>query len=221
MKLVHATVAAALLSTLNCGPAAQHHHNCEPFRARVESGRVAASSSSRQFTQPLPDMAAAAVYNLFVDDASALTVTTDAPDAALCHSATAPQLNFVGVAATDKNGDWLDTSSSPSGLWYDVPQRVLEGGIARTTDGVGIDGVVPAFAQSARLIAASNIEDREGYFEIRDAGNKIALFFRVNGGPVGGPHLPTEIGTAKGRSFTYFIGGVADKLYVDVTSARW
>jgi len=220
MKLL--TAAFALLAsaaTLNCGPAAQPHHNCEPFRARVESGRVTASSSSRQFTQPLPDMAASIVYNLYVDDASSLTVTTDAPDAALCHSATSPSLNFVGVATTDKNGDWLDTSSSPSGLWYDVPQRVLEGGIARTTDGVGIDGVVPVFAQSARLIAASSTEDREGYFEIRDAGNSIVL--RVNGGPVGGPHLETEIGTAKGRSFTYFIGGVADKLYVDVASARW
>jgi len=220
MKLL--TTAFALLTsaaTLNCGPAAQHHHNCEPFRARVESGRVTASSSSRQFTQPLPDMAASIVYNLYVDDANAITVTTDQPDAALCHSATQPQLNFVGVATTDKNGDWLDTYSSQAGLWYDVPQRVLEGGIARTTDGVGIDGVVPAFAQSARLIAASAIEDREGYFEIRDAGNSIVL--RVSGGPVGGPHLPTEVSTAKGRSFTYFIGGVADKLYVDVTSARW
>ena len=219
MKLVHATVSAALLSTLNCGPAAQPHHNCEPFRARVESGRVTASSSSRRFTQPLPDMAASIVYNLFVDDAASLTVTTDQPDAALCHSATQPQLNFVGVAVTDKSGDWLDTYSSQAGLWYDAPQRVLEGGIARTTDGVGIDGVVPAFAQSARLIAASAIEDREGYFEIRDAGNSIVL--RVSGGPVGGPHLPTEVSTAKGRSFTYFIGVVADKLYVDVTSARW
>jgi hypothetical protein len=29
------------------------------------------------------------------------------------------------------------------------------------------------------------------------------------------------VGLAKGRSFTYFIGGVADKLYVDIASARW
>jgi hypothetical protein len=148
-------------------------------------------------------------------------VTSDAPDAALCHAAATANLNFVGVATTDKNGDWLDSSSSEAGLWYDVPQRVLEGGIARTPDGVGIDGLVPTFARSALLTAASTIEDRDGYFEVRDASNKITLFFRVNGGPVGGPHLQTEVGLAKGRSFTYFIGGVADKLYVDVTSARW
>jgi hypothetical protein len=98
---------------------------------------------------------------------------------------------------------------------------VLEGGIPRTFDGVGIDGLVPAFARSALLTAATAIEDRDGYFEVRDAGNKITLFFRVNGGPIGGPHLQTEVGLAKGRSFTYFIGGVADRLYVDVASARW
>ena len=221
MKLLTTFALLTLSTALNCGPAAQPHHNCEPFRARVESGRVTASSPSRQVTQTLPDMAASIVYNLFIDDTNAITVTTDAPDAALCHAVAQPQLNFVGVATTDKNGDWLDTYSSPSGLWYDVPQRVLEGGIARTTDGVGIDAVVPAFAQSARLVAASSIEDREGYFEIRDASNHIALFFRVNGGPVGGPHLETEVSLAKGRSFTYFVGGVADKLYVDMTSARW
>jgi hypothetical protein len=166
-------------------------------------------------------MAASIVYNLFIDDANAITVTTDAPDAALCHAVAQPQQNFVGVATTDKNGDWLDTYSSPSGLWYDVPQRVLEGGIARTFDGVGIDGLVPAFARSALLTAATAIEDRDGYFEVRDAGNHVTLFFRVNGGPVGGPHLETEVSLAKGRSFTYFVGGVADKLYVDVASARW
>ena len=218
MKLL--TTFALLALSAACGPAAQPHHNCEPFRARVESGRVTASSPSRQLTQPLPDMAASIVYNLFIDDTNAITVTTDAPDAALCHSATAASLNFVGVATTDKNGDWLDSYSSPSGLWYDVPQRVLEGGIARTTDGVGIDSAVPTFAQSARLVAASSIEDREGYFEIRDV-DRIALSFRVNGGPVSGPHLETEVSVAKGRSFTYFVGGVADKLYVDMTSARW
>lgn len=220
MKLPTTFALLALSTALNCGPAVQPHHTCEPFRARVESGRVTASSPSRQVTQPLPDMAASIVYNLFIDDANAITVTTDAPDAALCHSSTAASLNFVGVATTDKNGDWLDSYSSPSGLWYDVPQRVLEGGIARTTDGVGIDAAVPTFAQSARLVAASSIEDREGYFEIRDVG-RIALSFRVNGGPVSGPHLETEVSVAKGRSFTYFVGGVADKLYVNITSARW
>jgi len=217
----HLFTASALSLLAACGPTATTPRPCEQFRARVESGRVTASSSLRSVTWPLPDMAASIVYNVFIDDANAITVTTDQPDVALCHAAATASLNFVGVAATDKNGDWLDTSSSPAGLWYDVPQRVLEGGLPRTHDGVGIDGLVPAFARSALLTAASTIEDRDGYFEVRDAGNKITLFFRVNGGPVGGPHLQTEVGLAKGRSFTYFIGGVADKLYVDVASARW
>jgi hypothetical protein len=217
----HLFIFAPVLSLIACGPTAPTSRPCEQFRARVESGRVTAASSLRSVTWPLPDMAASIVYNIFIDDANAITVTTDAPDAALCHAAATANLNFVGVAATDKNGDWLDSSSSEAGLWYDVPQRVLEGGLPRTHDGVGIDGLVPAFARSALLTAASTIEDRDGYFEVRDAGNKITLFFRVNGGPVGGPHLQTEVGLAKGRSFTYFIGGVADKLYIDVASARW
>lgn len=207
---------ASLLSLLAaCGPAATTPRPCEQFRARVESGRVTAASSRRSVMQPLPDMAASIVYNIFIDDANAITVTTDPPDAALCHAAATPSLNFVGVAATDKAGDWLDTYSSPTGLWYDVPQRVLEGGITRTTDGVAIDGVVPAFARSALLIVASVVEAHNDYFEIRDTNNRIALLAD------GGSYLQAEINLAKGRSFTYFIGGVADKLYVDVTSARW
>jgi len=179
-------------------------------------------------TKALAGLAADTLYNVYVYYSAGLQlqVSTDPVDDYRLYKDGDEGYAFVGYVLTDNLSSTVPASFNGTTYTYFSQNAfgggtegnlVLDVGVATAATSVPLTTCVPLYAQSASLIALSQLNGASGYFYIlSDAGKSIAQFYLLGSGTE--EYTPALAPINGNPRVYYYVPNVGDRMYIWVTS---